>query len=43
MKEKLQARKEYKEAVEKGHGGYLMDQDAAVCPQLFLLLLKYRI
>ncbi|XP_024919800.1 poly [ADP-ribose] polymerase 4 isoform X1 [Cynoglossus semilaevis] len=29
VKEKLQARKEYKEAVEKGHGGYLMDQDAA--------------
>ncbi|XP_077071732.1 protein mono-ADP-ribosyltransferase PARP4 isoform X4 [Siphateles boraxobius] len=27
VKEKEQARKEYKQAIEKGHGAYLMDQD----------------
>lgn len=31
MKEKETARKEYKKAIEKGHGAYLMDQDAPVC------------
>ena len=31
VKEKEKARKEYKKAVEKGHGAYLMDQDAPVC------------
>lgn len=30
MKEKETARKEYKQAVERGHGAYLMDQDAPV-------------
>ncbi|XP_076857919.1 protein mono-ADP-ribosyltransferase PARP4-like isoform X2 [Brachyhypopomus gauderio] len=29
VKEKEQARKEYKRAIEKGHGAYLMDQEAA--------------
>ncbi|KAA8593039.1 hypothetical protein FQN60_018494 [Etheostoma spectabile] len=28
VKEKEQARKEYKQAIERGHGAYLMDQDA---------------
>lgn len=32
VKEKETARKEYKQAIEKGHGAYLMDQDAPVCP-----------
>lgn len=32
VKEKETARKEYKKAIEKGHGAYLMDQDAPVCP-----------
>lgn len=30
VKEKEKARKEYKQAIEKGHGAYLMDQDAPV-------------
>lgn len=30
VKEKETARKEYKQAVERGHGAYLMDQDAPV-------------
>lgn len=30
VKEKEQARKEYRQAIEKGHGAYLMDQDAPV-------------
>lgn len=30
VKEKETARKEYKQAIEKGHGAYLMDQDAPV-------------
>lgn len=30
VKEKQQARKEYKQAIERGHGAYLMDQDAPV-------------
>ncbi|KAL1268028.1 hypothetical protein QQF64_033391 [Cirrhinus molitorella] len=34
VKEKEQARKEYKQAVEKGHGAYLMDQDA---PDVFTI------
>ncbi|KAK2850221.1 hypothetical protein Q7C36_009004 [Tachysurus vachellii] len=34
MKEKEQARKEYKQAIEKGHGAYLMDQDA---PDVFTI------
>lgn len=32
MKEKEKARKEYKQAIERGHGAYLMDQDAPVRP-----------
>lgn len=32
VKEKETARKEYKQAVERGHGAYLMDQDAPVRP-----------
>lgn len=32
VKEKETARKEYKQAIERGHGAYLMDQDAPVCP-----------
>lgn len=32
VKEKETARKEYKQAVESGHGAYLMDQDAPVRP-----------
>lgn len=31
------ARKEYKQAVEKGHGAYLMDQDAPVRPHPSLI------
>uniref|UniRef100_A0A673GBL8 Poly [ADP-ribose] polymerase n=1 Tax=Sinocyclocheilus rhinocerous TaxID=307959 RepID=A0A673GBL8_9TELE len=34
VKEKEQARKEYKQAIEKGHGAYLMDQDA---PDVFTI------
>ncbi|KAM9804501.1 protein mono-ADP-ribosyltransferase PARP4 [Neosynchiropus ocellatus] len=34
VKEKEQARHEYKQAVEKGHGAYLMDQDA---PDVFTI------
>uniref|UniRef100_A0A6Q2Y9E3 Poly [ADP-ribose] polymerase n=1 Tax=Esox lucius TaxID=8010 RepID=A0A6Q2Y9E3_ESOLU len=34
VKEKQQARKEYKQAIEKGHGAYLMDQDA---PDVFTI------
>uniref|UniRef100_A0A3B3BZ84 Poly [ADP-ribose] polymerase n=1 Tax=Oryzias melastigma TaxID=30732 RepID=A0A3B3BZ84_ORYME len=34
VKEKETARKEYKQAVEKGHGAYLMDQDA---PDVFTI------
>ncbi|XP_076603579.1 protein mono-ADP-ribosyltransferase PARP4 [Chaetodon auriga] len=34
VKEKEAARKEYKQAVEKGHGAYLMDQDA---PDVFTI------
>ncbi|CAF1432983.1 unnamed protein product [Didymodactylos carnosus] len=30
VKEKEQARKEYRQAIEKGHGGYLMDQEQPV-------------
>lgn len=30
VKEKEKARKEYKQAIEQGHGAYLMDQDAPV-------------
>lgn len=46
VKEKETARKEYKKAIEKGHGAYLMDQDAPVCPPsvlsqiLFQMLLQ---
>lgn len=36
MKEKETARKEYKQAIEKGHGAYLMDQDAPVRADLRL-------
>lgn len=32
VKEKETAHKEYKQAIEKGHGAYLMDQDAPVRP-----------
>ncbi len=38
VKEKETARKEYKQAIEKGHGAYLMDQDAPVCPLSALIL-----
>lgn len=31
VKEKETARKEYKKAIEGGHGAYLMDQDSPVC------------
>ena len=31
VKEKEKARREYKLAIEQGHGAYLMDQDAPVC------------
>ncbi|KAF3843478.1 hypothetical protein F7725_002327 [Dissostichus mawsoni] len=31
VKEKETARREYKQAIKKGHGAYLMDQDAPVC------------
>ncbi|KAI1899751.1 hypothetical protein AGOR_G00064980 [Albula goreensis] len=34
VKEKGQARKEYRQAIEKGHGAYLMDQDA---PDVFTI------
>nr|XP_020444064.1 poly [ADP-ribose] polymerase 4 isoform X2 [Monopterus albus] len=34
VKEKERARKEYKQAIEKGHGAYLMDQDA---PDVFTI------
>uniref|UniRef100_A0A8C9XNQ1 Poly [ADP-ribose] polymerase n=1 Tax=Sander lucioperca TaxID=283035 RepID=A0A8C9XNQ1_SANLU len=34
VKEKEQARKEYKQAIERGHGAYLMDQDA---PDVFTI------
>uniref|UniRef100_A0A8C1SPA8 Poly [ADP-ribose] polymerase n=1 Tax=Cyprinus carpio TaxID=7962 RepID=A0A8C1SPA8_CYPCA len=34
VKEKEQAHKEYKQAIEKGHGAYLMDQDA---PDVFTI------
>nr|XP_046259946.1 protein mono-ADP-ribosyltransferase PARP4 [Scatophagus argus] len=34
VKEKEKARKEYKQAIEKGHGAYLMDQDA---PDVFTI------
>ncbi|XP_066542363.1 protein mono-ADP-ribosyltransferase PARP4-like isoform X2 [Hoplias malabaricus] len=34
VKEKEQARREYRQAVEKGHGAYLMDQDA---PDVFTI------
>ncbi|XP_077392492.1 protein mono-ADP-ribosyltransferase PARP4 [Festucalex cinctus] len=34
VKEKEQARKQYKQAIEKGHGAYLMDQDA---PDVFTI------
>ncbi|KAG7502647.1 poly [ADP-ribose] polymerase 4 isoform X1 [Solea senegalensis] len=34
VKEKLEARREYKQAIEKGHGAYLMDQDA---PDVFTI------
>uniref|UniRef100_A0A4W5P9S4 Poly [ADP-ribose] polymerase n=1 Tax=Hucho hucho TaxID=62062 RepID=A0A4W5P9S4_9TELE len=34
VKEKQQARKEYKQAIERGHGAYLMDQDA---PDVFTI------
>uniref|UniRef100_A0AAY5E7Z5 Poly [ADP-ribose] polymerase n=1 Tax=Electrophorus electricus TaxID=8005 RepID=A0AAY5E7Z5_ELEEL len=34
VKEKEQARKEYKQAIEKGHGAYLMDQEA---PDVFTI------
>ncbi|XP_041806571.1 protein mono-ADP-ribosyltransferase PARP4 [Chelmon rostratus] len=34
VKEKWKARKEYKQAIEKGHGAYLMDQDA---PDVFTI------
>ncbi|XP_054643397.1 protein mono-ADP-ribosyltransferase PARP4-like isoform X4 [Dunckerocampus dactyliophorus] len=34
VKEKEQARREYKQAIEKGHGAYLMDQDA---PDVFTI------
>ncbi|XP_017566285.2 protein mono-ADP-ribosyltransferase PARP4 isoform X2 [Pygocentrus nattereri] len=34
VKEKEQARKEYRQAIEKGHGAYLMDQDA---PDVFTI------
>ncbi len=31
VEEKQKARKEYREAVEKGHGAYLMEEEAPVC------------
>ena len=31
VKEKEQAHREYKEAVSKGHGAYLMDEETPVC------------
>ena len=31
VKEKAKARKEYKEAVAKGHGAYLMEEETPVC------------
>lgn len=41
VKEKETARKEYKQAVEKGHGAYLMDQDAPVrCTQTRVSVLQ---
>ena len=35
VKEKAKARKEYKEAVAKGHGAYLMEEETPVCILLF--------
>lgn len=43
MKEKEAARKEYKQAVERGHGAYLMDQDAPVRPPSERQLLRHRV
>ena len=31
VKEKEQAHREYKEAISKGHGAYLMDEETPVC------------
>ena len=33
VKEKEQAHREYKEAISKGHGAYLMDEETPVCCQ----------
>lgn len=38
VKEKEQARAEYKDAVRKGHGAYLMDQDEQVQVRLTLVM-----
>ena len=39
VKEKAQAHKEYKEAIGKGHGAYLMDEEAPVSHQSIFLFL----
>ena len=31
VKEKEQAHREYREAISKGHGAYLMDEETPVC------------
>lgn len=46
VKEKEQARKEYRLAIEKGHGAYLMDQDAPVrfspcCIAIYVFTIYY--
>lgn len=37
VKEKAKAHKEYKEAVSKGHGAYLMDEEEPVCSTCVLV------
>ena len=40
VKEKEQAHKEYREAISKGHGAYLMDEETPVCHVSYLLIFQ---
>ena len=40
VKEKEQAHKEYREAISKGHGAYLMDEETPVCHVSYFLIFQ---
>ena len=43
VKEKETARKEYRKAVDAGHGAYLMDQEKAVSSHIFIPVSFYSV